>query len=231
MKRALTAALIAAALAGCAGEPVPAEDEGAAVEASGWPAERTPEPGFDPDDPALTTIPDDGAHGERIVRAAGKRSDFKVPAKAVAGLEPGPLVRAVVTRPFYELDSEVAADRLNPAQLAVYAIYLADFEILNGGFSQFWLNAGALGPELVPAAERVGSAELAAIFREAEAVWPGGKVPRDRAKREALLDQLDGERLAAVDERYAATQYQRKTALANVLGPYIRGNTRQFVIG
>ncbi len=139
--------------------------------------------------------------------------------------------QAPPTRPFYELDSEVAADRLNPAQLAVYAIYLADFEILNGGFSQFWLNAGALGPELVPAAERVGSAELAAIFREAEAVWPGGKVPRDRAKREALLDQLDGERLAAVDERYAATQYQRKTALANVLGPYIRGNTRQFVIG
>jgi hypothetical protein len=31
------------------------------------------------------------------------------------------------------------------------------------------------------------------------------------------------------DERYAATQYKRKTALANVLAPYIRAHTDEFV--
>lgn len=233
MKRALVVLLAVAALAGCGGDPAPgAKDDGAAAVAdtSGWPEEVTPEPGFDPDDPALSTIPDDEAHADEIVRKAGKRKDFRVPASAVRGLDLGPLVLAVVTRPFYELDTEDAIDRLNKAQFAVYALYYADFEILNGGFSQFWFNSsGAVADEMVAAAERVGSPELAAIYRDAAALWPGGEIPRDPAKRETVLDQLDGEKLAAIDERYAETQYHRKTALANVLGPYIRANSDQFV--
>ncbi|MDA0182840.1 DMP19 family protein [Solirubrobacter phytolaccae] len=230
MKRALVLLVLLAALGGCGGIPEPAVEEGAAAEASGWPAEMTPEPGFDPDDPALDTIPDDGAHGEEITRKAGTRKDFKVPPAAVAGLDNGPLVRAVVTRPFYELDPEDAVDRLNAAQLAVYAFYYADFEILNGGFTQFWSNpSGAVAADLQSAAERVGSPEFAAIFRDAAALWPGGKIPRDAEQRGALVDQLDATKVAELDEIYAATQYRRNTALANVLGPFIRANTDQFV--
>ena len=151
-----------------------------------------------------------------------------MPADAVAGLENGPLVGAVVLRPFY--DGEVSG-RLNDAQLAVYALYLADFEILNGGISQLWFNQPEIAAEMVAAAERVGAEEHAAIFRDAAALWPGGKVPSDREAMEAGIDSVDGEKLAALDERYAATQYKRATALANVLGPYIRANTDQFVAG
>ena len=224
MKRPLVVLLSAVLLVGCGEQPAPPADEGAAAE-SGWVnLELTPEPGFDLDDPAIQTIPDDGAHGEAIVRKAGKRKDFKVPASAVAGLENGPLVRAVVLRPFY--DGEVS-DRLNGAQLAVYAMYLADFEILNGGISQLWLNQPGIAGELVSAAERVGADEHAAIYRDAAALWPGGKIPADGAG----IDSIDGEKLAALDERYAALQYRRATTLANVLGPYIRANTEQFVAG
>ncbi len=190
------------------------------------------EPGFDPDDPALQTIPENSGHADQIIRNAGKRRDFKVPVSAVAGLEDGPLVLAVVLRPFYELAGDSGRRRLNEGQRAVYAMYVADFEILNGGFSQLWFNAsGDLANDLVPAAELVGSPEFAALFRDAAALWPSGKVPRSRAEREALLDTLDEAKLAELDERYAATQYQRKTALANVLEPYIRANRNQFVAG
>lgn len=231
MKRALTVLLAAAVLAGCGKDPVVVEDASATAD-SGWVGlELTPEPGFDPMDQALQTIPDDSAQADEIVRKAGKRPDFKVPASAIVGLEPGPLVRAVVLRPFYELaDDESGLRRLNEGQRAVYAMYVADFEILNGGFGQFWSNSsGGIANELLPAAELVGSPEFAAIFRDAVALWPDGKVPRDRAKREALLDTIVGDKVAELDERYAATQYKRKTALANVLAPYIRANTEQFV--
>lgn len=182
-------------------------------------------------DPALQTIPDDSAQADEIIRKAGRRRDFKVPVSAVAGLKAGPLVRAVVLRPFYELaDDKSGLRRLNEGQRAIYAMYVADFEILNGGFSQLWFNSSAgIANDLLPAAERVGSPEFAAIFRDAAALWPGAKVPRDRARREALLDTLDAGKLAELDERYEATQYKRKTALANVLAPYIRAHANQFV--
>ncbi len=231
MKHALTVLLAVAALAGYGGNTVVVTDESPAADAGWIGLEATPEPGFDPDDPALQTIPDNSTHADEIIRKAGKRRDFKVPVSAVAGLKAGPLVRAVVLRPFYELaGGEAALRRLNRGQRAIYAMYLADFEVLNGGFSQFWFNSsGAIANELLPAAELVGSAEFAAIFRDAAALWPGGEVPRDRVRRDALLDTLDGSKLAELDERYAATQYKRKTTLANVLAPYIRTNASQFV--
>jgi hypothetical protein len=234
MKSCLAVLLAAVVLAGCGGsEPdsvVPLPDDYA--DSSEWPAlELTPEPGFDPDDPAIDTIPDDDAHREELLRRAGDRRDFKVPASMVSGVEDGPLVLAVVTRPFNELGGDEAAERrLNAGQRAVYAIYLADFEILNGGFSQFWLNSSAsISNGMTNAAERIGSPEFAAIHRDAQALWPGGEIPRDYARREELLTQLDGEKLAALDQRYAATQYKRATALGTVLGRYIRANTDEFV--
>lgn len=227
----MTVLVLAAALAGCGGNPVVAEDENAAADSSRVAPEPSPEPGFDPDDPALQAIPDDSAHADEVIRQAGRRRDFKVPVSAVAGRKPGPLVLAVVLRPFYELaENESALRRLNDGQRAVLAMYVADLEILNGGFSQFWSNSPArVANDLLPAAERVGAREFAAIFRDAAGLWPGGKIPRDRDRREALLDTLDASALAELDERYAATQYQRKTALPNVLAPYIRSHPDEFV--
>jgi hypothetical protein len=236
MRRLPTLLVAAAVLAfvGC-GESEPSANPAAgeaAADTSGWVGlALTPEAGFDPEDPALQTIPDGEAHAKAVVRKAGRRKDFKVPMGAVAGLRPGPLVLGVVLRPFYELDPE-DADRLNAAQRAVYSIYYADFEILNGGFAQFYSNAsGALANELLPAAHRVGSAELIGIFRDAAALWPGGEAPADRDMRAALLERIDAGALAALDERYAGLQYRRATSLANLLAPYIGAHMDAFVAG
>jgi hypothetical protein len=202
----------------------------APLPASTPPVEFTPEPGFDPDDPALSTMPEDQHEVDLLANLVGNRKDYRIPRDVLTDREDGPLVLVVALRPFNELDGdEAAVRRLTPGQRAVYAMYLADAEILNGGFAQFWGNpSGAVGADLVPAAELVGSPEFTAIFRAAAALWPGGRIPRDRAQREAQLDGIPQDKLAELDTRYAETQYKRKTALAVVLGPYIRTHLDQF---
>jgi hypothetical protein len=197
------------------------------------PDQPIPEPGFNPDDPALDTLPESDAARRKLVARVGRRPDFRVPRRVVGGLDPGPLVVAVVSRPFVELSADDPRVRqLNSGQRAVYAMYLADFEVLNGGFWQLWENpSGAIAQDLVGAAKLLGSAEFADIFRDAQALWPDGRIPRDRAERERLLQQLPEEPLAALDARYAETQYHRRTALALVLGGYIRRHAQQFTVG
>ena len=221
--------LAALAAAGC--DRTAADEDGTVgSSSSGWPAELTAEPGFDPDDPALSTIPENDASRQSLLRRVGNRRDFKVPASVVAGLQHGPLVLAVVVRPSELAGDEPALRRLNRGQRAVYAMYVADFEILNGGFAQLWTNtSGAIAGDLVRAAELVGSREFADIFRDAATLWPGGRIPRDLEQREQFLASMPSDEVAALDERYAATQYRRKTALALVLGSYIRAHPNEFV--
>jgi hypothetical protein len=230
MKRALVVLLAAMAAAGCGGTPVAEEGTGDSS-STGWPAHPTPEPGFDPDDPALSTIPESDASRQALLGRVGNRRDFKVPAGVAARLQDGPLVLAVVVRPFSEFaGDEAAVQRLNHGQQAVYAMYVADFEILDGGFEQLWTNSsGAIAGDLVRAAEVVGSREFADIYRDAETLWPGGRIPRDLVRREQLLASVPSDRIAALDERYVATQYRRKTVLALVLGSYIRAHPDEFV--
>jgi hypothetical protein len=222
--------LITAAVCGCGSSP-PAEQASAP---NPWPgAESTPEPGFDPEDPALQTIPDDDASREALIRRIGDRPDFKVPRRLLANLQDGPLVLTVAIRPFMELAGrEDEISRLNEGQRAVYAMYVADFEIGNGGFAQLWTNSsGTVARYLVPAAERVGSREFTQLYRDAEAAWPGRRIPDDASRREELVDQMPADRLDALDRRWTATQYRRKTALAVVLAPYIRAHLDEFAYG
>jgi Domain of unknown function (DUF4375) len=232
MKRSLAVLLAAVAVGGC-GTSEDVDDASGPSSSAEWPTELEPEPGFDPDDPALSTIPDTDASRRALLERVGNRNDFKVPRHVVAGLPDGPLVQAVVVRPFpLLLIGDPTMRRLNEGQRAINAMYVADFEILNGGFWQLWENpSGAIAADLVPAAELVGSDEFADIFRDAQALWPGGRIPRDQARRRELVLRLPDDKLSALNERYAATQYRRKTALALVLGGYIRDHLGQFVVG
>ena len=95
--RALVVLLTAVAATGC-GSTAADEAGTAGASSSGWPAHPSPEPGFDPDDPALSTMPESDASRQVLLRRVGDRRDFKVPAGVVARLEDGPLVLAVVAR-------------------------------------------------------------------------------------------------------------------------------------
>jgi hypothetical protein len=226
--------LVTLVLAGCSATAHP----GAAPTIPGpreWPAsEPTPEPGFDPLAREVGYEPDSMAADRALRRRLGHRDDYKVPAGAVAGLPPGPLAGAVTSRMFAEFRTvrDPRYEHLTPGQKAVYGLEVADEEILNGGFDQYWYNpSGDLAPDLVRAAERVHAPAYAAVFRAAAALWPGGRIPRDREARQRLLDGLDDDALARLDDRYAAFQYHRRTALGLVLGGYVRTHGKQFLAG
>ena len=193
--------------------------------------EPTPEKGFDPADPAYDVIPESDAAEQRLLARAGHRKDFRVPRSMVAGLKPGPMVHAAIVRVWNEVDpSDPRYKQLSPGQRALFALLWADYEILNGGFDQLWFNSsGYLAPDLVAAARRVGAREYADVFADAEALFPGGRIPRDRGARQRLLDGLDDDAVARLDDRYAEFQYRRTTALGLILGRYVRTHLAEFV--
>jgi hypothetical protein len=195
--------------------------------------EPRPEPGFDPLDPRYDTLAESAAAERKLLARAGHRRDYRVPRSLLAGLGPGPLAHTAVVR----ISNEIAPDdaryrRLNPGQRALFALMWADAEILNGGFDQFLFNdTGYLAPDLAEAARRVGSGEYAAVFADLERLFPAGRIPRDRAERERLLDAIDARRIGRLDERYTAFQYHRRTSLGVIPGRYVRAHMSEFAAG
>jgi hypothetical protein len=223
----LTAMLAAC---GSAAEPEPAQPA-----QDGFYEPPEPEPGFDPLDPALNLLPETNEAEQALIQRLGRRRDFRIPRGEVAGLAEGPLARAVIARMWHELEIPHGDDRryrrLNEGQRALYALQWADAEILNGGFEQFWSNdTGYFAADLQAAARRVGSREFEALFRDAAALFPAGRIPRDQDERARRLARIDGGAIAQLDERYFAFQYRRSTALGLILGRYVKAHPDEFLV-
>lgn len=87
-----------------------------------------------------------------------------------------------------ELAAQLTA-RMTPAQMAVWAIANADGQICNGGFLQFFDNSyGELAHEALEGFALLGLTEYADILRQAYAVFPGQRIPKNREERIAVLD-------------------------------------------
>lgn len=188
---------------------------------------------YDTDDPAYSLLGESEATDRMLIARAGRRADYRVPAALVAGLSDGPLAHAVNVRAFWEIEpGDAAYGRLNADQRAVYALTWADDEILNGGFWQFFYNdTGAVGADLVAAAQRVGAPDYEAVFRAAQALFAGGKIPRDHAARQRAIEAIPDDAYARVDDPYAALQYRRSTNLAVLLGAHVARHRAAFVAG
>src|SRR5919197_5270888 len=141
MRAPVLVLLVAMLLAGCgggSGSGSPAYPDRAERPYS----EPVDEPGFDGDDPALSLLPDSEAADRRLLRGLGHRADFRVPRSGVRDTRPGPLAYAVVARMWNELDiPDPRFRRLNAGQRALFALQWADWEILDGGFDQFFFNS------------------------------------------------------------------------------------------
>jgi hypothetical protein len=90
--------------------------------------------------------------------------------------------------PRYDRDGFAA---LTPAERVAYCIDALEREVNNGGFDQFfWNSSGDTAHETHAALLEIGAAAAAELVQEAIAVFPGGKVPTDRAQREKVLESL-----------------------------------------
>jgi hypothetical protein len=83
-------------------------------------------------------------------------------------------------------------------QVTMVLIYVG--EVGNGGHAQFFSNRGGeIAARVQAALAEVGLAELEATLRSACALFPGDKVPADRAEVDLLLDARGPDRVAEMD--------------------------------
>jgi hypothetical protein len=85
---------------------------------------------------------------------------------------------------------EAALARLTPGQRSVWAVEQLQLEMGNGGIEQYFYNsAGDTAPEALLGLRAIDAPKFARPLEQAIALFPGGKVPRDRDARERLLDE------------------------------------------
>jgi uncharacterized protein DUF4375 len=171
----------------------------------------------------------------RARRRLGDRPDFKIPQRAIAGKDDYETWFTVIERIFLELDTPYRPDprfeRLTPGQRALYVLYWADAEILNGGFSQFYFNStGYFAPDLPDAAADVGAAGHARLATSANALLASRdrEVPRDRVARERLLDRIPMTKLARLDDRWF--ELDARGVLAHRAARYARSHRPEFFV-
>lgn len=160
-----------------------------------------------------STVADNQADFDRLTKRAGKRADLRVSRGAVARLTEGRMTLQLVTRPFLELSTldSPQAKRMAPGIRDLYLLYVADFEVLNGGFGQLWDNRPDIGPELADAARRMGLAKHAALFVEAEQV------------------RRSGGDTGSIDERFGAFQEGCDVSLAVAVAREVRERPDDFL--
>lgn len=91
-------------------------------------------------------------------------------------------------------------ERLSPEARLVYVLTRFDDELNNGGFVQFFDWMGGQVDEVLSHLETLGASEQCRALQLAVARFPEGDVPRDREKRQEVLQSLmesheDGDRL------------------------------------
>ncbi len=83
-------------------------------------------------------------------------------------------------------------DKLNPSQKTFLLIENLEREINNGGFLQFYLNSsGDFSHETVNALLEIGANETARIVEKSNSEFPNGSVPKKRAERINILDEIE----------------------------------------
>jgi hypothetical protein len=92
----------------------------------------------------------------------------------------------------YEMRNETdnLSDLSVPQQI-YYLIAELQAEVNNGGFDQFYFNsAGNYADETVIALKRIGADQTAELVAAANALFPKGKVPQDRNKRQKVMNKI-----------------------------------------
>jgi Domain of unknown function (DUF4375) len=126
-----------------------------------------------------------------------------------------------------EHQDEVLADA-TPGQRAIYALWVADLEVNNGGFEQFFFNeSDAVLAEAIDGADLVGASANGRILR---VVDREGDAPRAAAREQtwqgyrAALPKSTRAELGTFDERWFALDRQLERRMI----AYVNANPGEF---
>jgi hypothetical protein len=106
------------------------------------------------------------------------------------------LIRLSETGRFSELDF----DKLSEPERVFQAIYELEADVNNGGFHQYFFNSsGDTAFAVEEALTAIGAQATAKLVAQAKSIFPGSAPPRDRSRRQALLQAISTTQNALLD--------------------------------
>lgn len=125
-------------------------------------------------------------------------------------------------------EEEPDLNALNEYERTIFVTQTLESEVNNGGFIQFFDNAGgALADETVPAFKRIGAEKTAAICKKALDAL-GQALPADWEERRALLDKIVDDRVGELLEACDDAFYEYPDDLEALNVAYVRKNAEHF---
>jgi hypothetical protein len=119
-------------------------------------------------------------------------------------------------------------DRLTEPQKNFYFNQNLEREINNGGFNQFFYNSsGDFAHETLTSLRTIGANKTADILQQAIDQFPDSTVPKDRAKRQEILEQIENT-ADEVWEQLDQAFYKYEDNLYNLNIEYIKQNRNSF---
>ncbi|MDN5211489.1 DMP19 family protein [Fulvivirgaceae bacterium BMA12] len=118
--------------------------------------------------------------------------------------------------------------KLNKSQQTFIIIENLEREINNGGFNQFYFNSsGDFSQETVDALIEIGANKTADIVKKANSQFPDNEVPKDRDKRQDILEQIE-DKADEIWETCDNDFYKYEDNIAGQLIEFVKANKTDF---
>jgi hypothetical protein len=169
----------------------------------------------------------------RAVHPPAAQPGFKVPASRAKGLHDLDLWNAIVDPmigPLLRLDGTSALHQaLSPPQYAVYALFVVDTDIDDGGLWEVYYNpSGVFADEAVHLLELVGAPRHAAVLAKANRIaWPSAKVPASDIVRRHVLLRSAQTQFDAVNNAWDRAEREEGT-IYSIIDRFIRTHPTAF---
>lgn len=139
--------------------------------------------------------------------------------------------KAIIEIDNYICKLRLSADTLEGLTEQQKAFYLnqnLEREINNGGFNQYFSNSsGDFSHETLTSLRTIGANKTADILQKAINQFPNSKVPKDRAERQNILEQVE-EKAEDVWEQLDQLFYKYEDNLNDLNIEYIKQNRSSF---
>jgi hypothetical protein len=119
---------------------------------------------------------------------------------------------------------------LTDTERRLLAAYWVEAEVNNGGFDQYFFNSAGDNAEAALAGLKdMGAAGAAALLERAMAVFPGGKPPADRFKRQEVMQQIAAQS-RPVWEKCDSEFYKPKESIGDLSLAYAKKRRAEIVL-
>jgi len=119
-------------------------------------------------------------------------------------------------------------DKLTEEEKTVVYIEELEREVNNGGFSQFFFNTSAdFTEEIINVLKIIGPTKFTEIVQKAVAQFPNSYVPKDRTKRQKILERIENE-ADPVWDNLGAEFYKYEEDIYTLMRRYILSNIKRF---